>query len=331
MDDNFLENKKFSKKNNKYILYNKMITIGTDCSGIEAPIQALELLNIPFTHMFSSEIDKYTRESLMANYNPKHLYGDMMIRPSTSLPDIDIYVCGFPCQSFSIAGHRQGFNDKRGTVFFKCLDVIYTKEPKIFILENVKGLIHHDNGLTFSTIMDELNSLDNYSVQYKIMNTKDYGIPQSRSRIFFVGIRNDMLENPFTFPLPTPLTPLENYIDFSDSTNNRLHNLPPRIIKFGYRLPQNPLFVDLSFFCNGTSNIQPNSHTICPCICRSSDIWCVPKNRFANTKELLSLQGFPTDFIQVVSKTQLNKQIGNSMSVNVLVELFKQIFISIKK
>ena len=127
----------------------KFLRVGTDCSGIEAPIQALMQMNIPFKHVFSSDIDKYCIKSIKANYEPEIIFGDkdgsfpegdITKRNIDNVPDIDLYVCGFPCQPFSMAGERKGFEDRRGNVFFSCLEVIEKKQPKYFILENVKGL-----------------------------------------------------------------------------------------------------------------------------------------------------------------------------------------------
>ena len=124
--------------------YSKL-RVGTDCSGIEAPIQALRQLKIPFKHIFSSDIDKYCIQSIKANYDPEIIFGDkdgpypngdITTRNIDDVPDIDLYVCGFPCQPFSQAGQRKGFEDKRGNVFWSCLEVIERKQPKYFILEN---------------------------------------------------------------------------------------------------------------------------------------------------------------------------------------------------
>lgn len=123
-----------------------MIRVGTDCSGIEAPIQALKQLGIPHKHVFSCEIDKYARESILANYKPEILFTDMTKRKTKDTPDIDLYVCGFPCQSFSMAGLREGVDDPRGTIFWQCLKVIKHKLPRVFILENVKGLLTINEG-----------------------------------------------------------------------------------------------------------------------------------------------------------------------------------------
>mgnify|MGYP006079145781 CR=1 FL=1 len=298
------------------------LRIGTDCSGIEAPIQALQQLGIKHRHVFSSDIDKYVLQSIKANYDPEKIFNDITERDINDVPYMDIYVAGFPCQAFSLAGHRKGFDDKRGNVFFSCLEVIAEKEPKIFILENVRGLLNHNKGRTFKRILDELNSLDEYTVHWELLNTKDYGIPQSRPRVFIVGIRTDVQEAPFVYPEPLKM---DNLIDYVDDTDNSSRAIPPRVAKVDYmsRIPEKSLFVDFSLYGHSTF---PNSDTVCSCICRKSEIWCVPKSRFANCEELLSLQGFPKNFKQVVSNTQMKRQIGNSMSVNVLREIFKQCF-----
>lgn len=308
----------------------KQCRIGTDCSGIEAPIQAIQKIGISYEHVFSSDIDKYVIKSIKENYNPKRIFGDknglypegdITKRNIRDIPDIDVYVCGFPCQAFSSAGKRKGFADKRGIVFFSCLEVIYKKEPKFFILENVKGLLTHDKGYTFKVIIDELKSLEKYNIYWKVLNTYDYGIPQSRPRVYIVGILKKIQIEKFYWPKKKKLRKLSSFIDEKDNTVNEV----PKSIKevsLLDRIPNDAVFVDFSF----KNNNFPMSGTICPCILSNHMIWCVPKHRYINIKERLSLQGFPKNFKQVVSNTQLKKQIGNSMSVNVLVEIFKICF-----
>ena len=130
------------------------LRIGTDCSGIEAPIQALLQLNIPFHHVFSSEIDKYAIKTCKANYSePDIRYNNLTKRDHKLLPDIDLYVCGFPCQSFSAMGKKQGLLDIRGTIMFHCIEVIKIKQPKFFILENVRGFMSNNNGETMKLLL----------------------------------------------------------------------------------------------------------------------------------------------------------------------------------
>jgi len=251
------------------------------------------------------------------------------------IPDIDIYVCGFPCQPFSIAGERKGFNDKRGNIFFNCLDVIKAKKPKIFILENVKGILWHDKRRTFKIILEELDRLSSelrshgidYKIIWKVLNTKDFGIPQNRERLFIIGIKSkNWINSDLDFVWPSPIkckNQIETYIDKKDTNKNII---PDRIIDSNYlqRLPSDSIFVDFGFYKYTT---YPDSNKVCPCICTKQKHWCVPLNRYVNSKEYLSLQGFSKSFKQVVSNTQMKKQIGNSMSVNVIkclmIECFK--------
>lgn len=297
------------------------LRVGTDCSGIEAPIQALIKLKIPFTHVFSSEIDKYCIESIKANYSPEIIFGDILTRDTDSLPDIDLYVCGFPCQPFSMLGSRKGIKDNRGTVFESCLQVIKEKEPSYFILENVHGILSIDKGKTFKNIISSLESLGLYKIFWKVLNTSDYGIPQNRKRVFIVGTKKD-----FAWPSPIPLKkPLKSFVDTTDTSKN---DIAPRAIKSDLlnRIPEDSVFIDLS--TQGRTSF-PSSGTIAPCIMRKSDFYCVPQGRRANIKELLALQGFPSKgpkgFKQVVSDTQIKRQIGNSMSVNVLSSILKNL------
>lgn len=299
--------------------HRRPLRVGTDCSGIEAPIQALKQLRILFSHEFSSEIDKHCIASIRANYHPKILYGDMMERDLKTVPDIDLYVCGFPCQPFSIAGSRQGVHDPRGTVFWECLRVLQFKEPAMFVLENVKGLLSIDGGIVFQTIMSELDKLTEYHVNWKVLTTSDYGIPQSRQRVFIVGIKKKVMKKAFEWPEPIPLNKRQSLKSFIDRKDVRQDMPTPRQQSLVNRVPIEACFVNFSFQNNSVSN----SNVMCPTITANCKLWCVPMHRYANIKEHLKLQGFSTYFKQVVSDAQMKKQIGNSMSVNLVKALLK--------
>ena len=296
-----------------------ILRVGTDCSGIEAPIQALIQLGVKFKHVFSSDIDKFCIESIKANYNPKIIFGDITTRNIKDVPDIDLYVCGFPCQTFSILGNQKGFDDIRGTIFMSCIKLIKNKKPKYFILENVKGLFTHNKGNTWTVIQKYLKQLEKYGyyIKYSILNTKDYGIPQNRERIYIVGTRDD---DYFDWPKKIPMNNLKLYIDHTD---NHKDNMSNTVLNTVNKSPKNAIFVDRG----QPRSTYPNSHKWTPTLLTNNNLWCVPKERFATHKERLMLQGFPSDFIQVVSKTQFNKQIGNSMSVNVLKEILKNLIL----
>ena len=192
--------------------------VGTDFSGIGAPEMALKYLGIDFESEFACEIDKYARQSFEQLHKPKTFYNDITTRNHKEVEQLDLYVAGFPCQAFSTAGKRKGFEEARGTLFFNVAEFIQINQPKVFVLENVKGLLSHDKGNTFQTIVDILSngggtqngqiSLDvfedglGYHIYWQVLNTKDYGIPQNRERIFIVGFK-DFRE--FSFPKPMEL------------------------------------------------------------------------------------------------------------------------------
>lgn len=133
-----------------------------------------------------SEIDKYAIQIYQKHY-PDHLnYGDITKINEKNLPDFDLLVGGFPCQSFSIAGKRGGFSDTRGTLFFDIARIIKQKQPRLLLLENVKGLLSHDQGRTFRTIIATLDELG-YYCQWQVLNSKNFGVPQNRERVYIVG------------------------------------------------------------------------------------------------------------------------------------------------
>ena len=297
-----------------------MISVGTDCSGMEAPIQALIQLGIPFRHVFSSECDRACIETIRANYHPDVVYTDMTERDVTKIPRIDLYVCGFPCQPFSHAGKRRGFDDeKRGHLFWYCLEVVAVKRPSYFILENVKGLLTLDNGDTFDTIINELKGLNTYDLYWNVLNTKDYGIPHQRERLFIIGIHHRKKKT-FEWPEPIECPPLDSFIDHTDHEKDPI---PPFIQDSGIlkRLPKCAGYIDIGF----PNRTFPNSHIECPCITTQGNLWCVPYTRRANISEHLKLQGFPDTFKQVVSDRQLKKQLGNTISVNVMMALLHKL------
>ena len=133
-----------------------------------------------------SEIDKYAIKVYERNFNGHKNYGDCTAIDAQQLPDFDLLVGGFPCQAFSIAGKRYGFQDTRGTLFFDIARILANKRPRHLVLENVKGLLSHDNGKTFQTILGVLSDLG-YRVEWQVLNSKDFGVPQNRERVIIVG------------------------------------------------------------------------------------------------------------------------------------------------
>ena len=300
-----------------------MLRIGTDCSGIEAPIEALKQLNIPFQHKWSCEIDKFARQSILANYEPEILYEDITKRDHSELPDVDIYVCGFPCQSFSLMGKKLGTQDSRSNIMLHCIEVIKKKRPPVFILENVKNFKFIEKGKPYKFLIDSLTNIAEdgeqvYNIYPDIYNTKDYGIPQNRQRIYFIGIHKAIQLNDFQKPNVLPLTPLENFIidttilPNSKTTKNIIKKLTSIQHKHGYIFPNSNYVTPLEGLC-------PTLSTRCDMFFHST------YNRYLTIRECLLLQGFKCTFNQVVSNSQMFKQIGNSMSVNVIKSILKSI------
>ncbi len=140
----------------------------------------------PPTCVGYSEIDKYAIQVYEKHFPDHKNYGDITKIKAEDLPDFDLLVGGFPCQSFSIAGKRRGFDDTRGTLFFEIARLIKAKRPRLLLLENVRGLLSHDEGATFTTIICALDGLG-YDLQWQVLNSKNHGVPQNRERIFIVG------------------------------------------------------------------------------------------------------------------------------------------------
>lgn len=146
----------------------------------------------------------FVKQSYLANYNLEddHFYHDVRFLGSHIGKEIDIFVGGSPCQSFSVAGKRGGFEDTRGTLFFEFARCVKEFQPKVFIYENVKGLTSHDQGRTFDTVLNTFNELG-YKYFYQVLNARDYGIPQNRQRIFVIGFKEEKIN--FEFPKPIKL------------------------------------------------------------------------------------------------------------------------------
>ena len=147
-----------------------------------------------------SEIDKYAIKIYEKYFNHKN-YGDVRKIDIGTLPDFDLLVGGFPCQSFSVAGKRKGFKDTRGTLFFEIARIVAAKKPRLLFLENVKGLLSHQQGRTFGTILATLDELG-YDLQWEVLNSKDHGVPQNRERVFIIGHLRGTTR-PKVFPVKT--------------------------------------------------------------------------------------------------------------------------------
>ena len=196
----------------------KNLKVGSDFSGVGAFDQALKRLGINYETIFACDMDKYARQTFIENYGEPKYYPENVYDREIPKESIDIYMTSPPCQAFSIAGKRKGETEERGVLFYNSHEFIIKNKPRYFIFENVKGLLSDDNGRTFQRWVDYLSKSvngqpvifpheesANYHVYYQVLNSKDYGVPQNRERIFIIGIRDDQ-DNNFTFPPKENLT-----------------------------------------------------------------------------------------------------------------------------
>jgi len=304
-----------------------MIKIGTDCSGIEAPTPALNNIKskykLDYKFIFACDIDDYVIQYHKNNHKCKKFFTDITKRNIKDVPNINLYIAGFPCQPYSRANKYKDTNDKRKNIFYNCYEVIKEKKPKIFLLENVKTLLTNNKGETFKNIMNELEDLKIYDIFYKVLNTNEYSIPQCRDRLFIVGIKKSCRKNQFSWPLPKKLQPLQNFIDKKEYPKELIKETNKALFK---RIPKESVFVDIGF----RNANYPNSDKWAPCITAQANMWNVKKQRRATVDEYLMLQGFPLNKInQTVSDHRFKKLIGNSMSVNVIELILIQCFKSV--
>jgi DNA (cytosine-5)-methyltransferase 1 len=257
--------------------------------------------NIGGKCVFSSEWDEAARETYKLNFkktspnlfDENMFIGDITKFDPANVPNHDILCAGFPCQPFSQAGLKLGFDDTRGTLFFNIAQIIKTKKPKVILLENVRGLLNHDHGKTFKVIKNTIEELG-YSFYYKIIRASDFGLPQHRPRLFIVGFRNSKIE--FEFPEPIKLNMTMNEI-FGGVVNKTI----------GYTLRVGGKKSPLSDRRNWDGYLVDG----------------VEKR--IGIYEAKKMQGFPEWFLFNVSKSQAMKQLGNSVAIPVVEALGKRI------
>jgi DNA (cytosine-5)-methyltransferase 1 len=297
--------------------------------------------------VFSSEIDKYARKTYLENFGdlPE---GDITKIDERSIPDFDILCAGFPCQAFSIAGKRAGFEDTRGTLFFDVARIIKYKKPKAIFLENVKGLVSHNKGKTLEIILNVLRNDLGYHVPHpQILNAKDFGVPQNRERIFIVGFRNKEAADSFEFPKSINVN--TTFADVREkNTVLSKYYLSERYLQtlishrkrheskgngFGYEIicedsianavvvggmgRERNLAID-----NRITDYTP-----------TTNIKGHINDKFIRKmtpREWARLQGYPDDFKIIVSDVQAYKQFGNSVAVPVIQAIAKNIMIALK-
>jgi len=275
--------------------------------------------------VFTSEWDKFAQQTYFANFRDQP-EGDITQISEKTIPKHDVLLAGFPCQPFSHAGLKRGFEDSRGTLFFDVARIIKYRKPSMILLENVKGFARHDKGNTMgvvSKILDELG----YNVFHKVLNARDFGLPQNRERVFIVGInRGKIGDSDFNFPnplgIPTRLGDiLDSRVDQKYTLSNKLWSGHKRRRReherkgngFGYSLfdRQSPYTSTISarYYKDGSEILISQK----------------AKNpRKLTPREAARLQGFPENFIIPVSDVQAYKQFGNSVAIPVVTAVAKK-------
>ena len=290
--------------------------------------------------VFASEWDKHASQTYFENYGlqPK---GDITQINADEIPKHDILCAGFPCQAFSISGKQKGFEDTRGTLFFDVARIISHHKPKVLFLENVKNFAKHDEGKTLATVKKTLVDL-NYDVYHKVLNASHFGLPQNRERIYIVAFRKDLAVNDFTFPQTVGIkTCLNDILEENPVTAKvidrpdikiKKHFQPERDIFNEIDLPNKPIRVgEVNKGGQGERIYSPFGHAITLSaygggVGSKTGLYLVDdKVRKLTTRECARVQGFPESFIINSSSPQAFKQFGNSVALNVLDEIIKNI------
>ncbi|EQE00086.1 DNA methyltransferase [Helicobacter pylori PZ5056] len=285
-----------------------------------------------FEIVWANDFDKHAVETYRANIGQNIILGDIEIEKD-HICGHDILIGGFPCQPFSTLGSLQGFEDKRGTLFFTICEIIKKHRPKIVVLENVKNLINHNKGESFKRILFELNELD-YQVNYDILNTLDFGIPQQCNRVFIVALRKNSFTN-LEFVFPSKISCKISTLDLLDKQVELKYFISQKMIKTILGKGTKGYIVEPSIDTPIAKTLTATMHK---CHRASQDNYYTDLKNWERYKdnnystirrltpnEARKLQGFPSNFKQVVSDTQSYKQFGNAVSVNVSFALAKAI------
>ena len=285
-------------------------------------------IRIPFHELggkcvFTSEWDKFAQKTYKINFGDMP-HGDITKIPSDDIPGLDILLAGFPCQPFSQAGLKKGFDDTRGTLFFEIERIISDKRPKAFMLENVKQLRGHDKGRTLKTIIKHLEDLD-YDVYTKVLRAADFGVPQNRERLFIIGFDKTKLSprffKAFTFPEPTYEKTCVGSI-FEENVDDK-YTISDKLYQGHIRRKQEHLEKGNGFGFSLFNADSPYTNTISARYYKDGSEILIDQGENKNPRKLTPrecarLQGFPEKFIIPVSDTQSYKQFGNSVAVPVV-------------
>lgn len=275
--------------------------------------------------VFSSEWDKFSQITYAENFG-EIPSGDITAIHEKDIPSHDILLAGFPCQPFSHAGLKRGFDDIRGTLFFDIARILKEKRPKMVLLENVKGFASHDKGNTFRVVCEILESFG-YEVNSQVLNARDFGVPQNRERIYIVGIdRKRTLKTPFVFPKPPK--PKVELGDILEKRVDRKYTISDKLWKGHKRRLKEHRAKGNGFGYSLFNSKSPYTSTISARYYKDGSEILIEQSgknpRKVTPREAARLQGFPDSFIIPVSDAQAYRQFGNSVAVPVVKAIAKQ-------
>ena len=289
--------------------------------------------------LFASEWDKECQKIYEKNFHLKP-FGDITKINEKEIPKHDVLCAGFPCQAFSISGKRQGFKDTRGTLFFDVARIIKHHQPKLILLENVKNFLTHDNSNTISVVKKTLEEL-NYNVFYKVLNSSNFGIPQKRERIYIVGFNKKLKINEFKFPSNQNIfVSLKDYLLPDNLTKELVLNRDDIQLKKDKKIqkdifgnyPQKPIRLgQVNKGGQGERIYSTNGHAVSLTaygggIGSKTGLYLVNnKLRKLSPRECARITGFPDSFSLSENKNHSYRQFGNSVVVNVLDFILKEI------
>lgn len=337
----------------------RIIRIGTSFSGIGAIEHAFQRLGLHTQIQFAGDIEPNCKKAYFANYEITEDRWHTDIHDFDATPykgKVDLFVGGAPCQAFSMVGFRRGFEDTRGTLFREFARVVKECQPKVFIFENVQGILTHDNGQTWEVIKNTFEEYCGYDIHFQLLNSKHYGIPQHRERLYCIGFKK---KTPFKYPAPIPLNYkmydfLEDWSDspyFDEETNTKVMGdkpfnrfvFPIREVEDKYYLSEK---VAKYVLAGGTKNFKtstetdldvarPLLHSMHKMHRAGVDNYVtfnkskgIDGIRKLTPRECHRLMGFIDTFNIVTSNTAAYMESGNSIVVDVLIALLKQMDIT---
>ena len=291
-----------------------------------------------FEVVYANEFDPYPVETYQLNSKISVDCRDIHDVKADEIKDFDVMLGGFPCQAFSIAGYRKGFDDEkgRGTLFFELVRIFKAKKPSIIFLENVKNLVGHDNGNTFRVILNELEEAG-YHVKYEVLNAMNYGnVPQNRERIYICAFKDEEVYKEFNFPKPIPLsTKLSDIIDFDTKMDEKYYYREGKYKGDIYEKLVEAMDDPNAIYQWRRRYVRKNMSGVVPTLTANQGTGghnvCLIRTKNGIRKmtphECFNAQGFPKDFKlpETMSNGRLYKQAGNSVCVSVIHRIAEEI------